>query len=146
MIAEYFLVGIILGFLIYEVTGYTPGGIITPGYIALYIQRPMVILTTLLAAIAVYLIVVFLSRYIIIYGRRAFIASVLLGFALKWIIEAYLLVPVTPSLDIAIIGYIIPGLIANEIRKQGILATCLSTVLAGLSVFYLLKLYHHFVT
>lgn len=146
MIAEYFLAGIILGFVIYEITGYTPGGIITPGYIALYIHRPMVILTTLLVALAVYLLVVILSRYIIIYGRRAFIACVLLGFALKWGIETYLLLPGNPSLDIAIIGYIIPGLIANELRKQGILVTCLSTVLAGLTVFYLLKLYHHFVT
>ena len=50
MIVTSFALGIAIGFIFFELTGLTAGGIIVPGYIALYIQNPLAILITLIFA------------------------------------------------------------------------------------------------
>ena len=131
MITEAIFLGILLGFLYYEIVGLTPGGIIVPGYIALYFDKPLILLSTLIAVLVTLALVAGLSRLVILYGRRAFLAAVMIGFILKWAIEILILRTGWASTELVVIGFIVPGLIAHEMRKQGIWQTILSLILVS---------------
>jgi len=140
MPVEAIFLGILIGFIYYELVGLTPGGIVVPGYIALYLTQPLVLLITLIAVLMTYYLVKILENIIILYGRRAFVAAVLIGFFLKWIFETQMLKLDWLTYDLAIIGYIIPGLMAHEMRKQGIVATVLSCTVVSMVVGILIEI------
>lgn len=144
MITEAIFLGILIGLIYYELIGLTPGGIIVPGYIALYLTKPLILVTTLAAVLITYFIVKGFSRLIILYGRRAFVVAVLIGFFLKWTLETLLLRTNFLGADLAVIGYIIPGLIAHEMRKQGIIETILSCSIVSGLVGILLQIQNYF--
>jgi poly-gamma-glutamate biosynthesis protein PgsC/CapC len=139
MITEAIFLGILLGFIYYEVVGLTPGGIVVPGYIALYFDKPLILLSTLIAVLVTLVLILGLSRLVILYGRRAFLAAVVIGFILKWSIEILILRTGWASTELVVIGYIVPGLIAHEMRKQGITETILSLVLVSGVVHIILR-------
>ena len=74
MIYQAIGIGIVASFAFYEMVGLSPGGIVVPGYIALFLNQPPRILITLAVALLTYFLVKMLSNYIIIYGRRRFLA------------------------------------------------------------------------
>ncbi|KUK86084.1 MAG: Poly-gamma-glutamate synthase subunit PgsC/CapC [candidate division TA06 bacterium 34_109] len=134
MIYQAIGIGIAIGFLFYELVGISPGGIVVPGYIALFINQPFRIIITVSIAILTYYIVLFLSNYLILYGKRRFLSMVLISFVMKWLVESFLFqLPVT-SIELQSIGYIIPGLLANEMQRQGILITLLATAIVAILV------------
>ena len=141
MIVTAFGIGIFLGFVFFELTGLTAGGIIVPGYIALYLNEPMRLLATLVIALLTYGLISLLSQYLILFGRRRFLLAILLGFffraAFDWI---NVLLPES-GLDLQAIGYLIPGLIANEFYRQGILKTILAMGIVSMAVFFILHLF-----
>ena len=47
MTIELFIIGLIVGFLFFEITGISPGGVIAPAYIALFINQPSKIAMTI---------------------------------------------------------------------------------------------------
>ncbi|MBN2010860.1 poly-gamma-glutamate biosynthesis protein PgsC [candidate division KSB1 bacterium] len=145
VIIEAIFLGILIGFIYYEVVGLTPGGIIVPGYIALYLTKPIILLTTLVVVFITYFIVKALTHVIILYGRRAFLAAVMIGFLLKWLLESVVFQLSNATFDLQIIGYIIPGLIAHDMRKQGIAETLLSTAFVSSLVFVVLRIHQHIV-
>ncbi|MFQ6606851.1 MAG: poly-gamma-glutamate biosynthesis protein PgsC [Fidelibacterota bacterium] len=119
--------GIALSLVLSETLGVTAGGIIVPGYIALYLHQPFQVLITFFAAILVFLIVRFLSRFMFIYGKRRLVLTLLLGFMAGYVSRNILFSP-WESYSFAVIGNIIPGLIASWMDRQGVLRT-LSVVL-----------------
>jgi poly-gamma-glutamate biosynthesis protein PgsC/CapC len=131
MVTEAIFLGILLGFIYYEFVGLTPGGIIVPGYVALYLGKPLILASTLAVVLITYFIVNGLGHIIILYGRRAFLAAVITGFLLKWSIETYFFHINSLSIELEVIGYIIPGLIASEMRKQGIWQTVASLAIVS---------------
>lgn len=134
MIFQAISIGIVIGFLFYELVGISPGGIVVPGYVALFINQPLRIIVTIIIAIITYYIVLFLSNYLILYGKRRFLSMILVSFIVKWFIESFLFqLPIT-GIEIQSIGYIIPGLLANEMQRQGILPTLLATVIVAVLV------------
>ncbi len=134
MIFQAISIGIVIGFLFYELVGISPGGIVVPGYIALFINQPLRIIITIIIAIITYYIVQFLSNYLILYGKRRFLSMILMSFIVKWFIERFLFqLPVT-GVELQSIGYIIPGLLANEMQRQGILPTLLATIIVAVIV------------
>jgi poly-gamma-glutamate biosynthesis protein PgsC/CapC len=136
MIPELFLIGLVVGFLYYEWTGVSPGGVIPPAYFALFLSQPERILVTVALALAVYAAVRFLQAHTLLYGRRRLLAALLLGFVFKWCAEVLIAPNVATPFEIHAVGYIIPGLIANDMVRQRILPTVLSigivTILVGL--------------
>ena len=144
MITESIFIGILLGYIYYELVGLTPGGIIVPGYIALYLDRPLMLLVTLLAVLLTMLLIMGLSRIVILYGRRTFLAAIIIGFLLKYVIESFLIGAVSISADLAVIGYIIPGLIAHEIRRQGTVPTLASLAMVSTTTFVLISVVQHY--
>ena len=136
----YIGIGMVLSLLITETLGVTAGGIIVPGYIAMYmdVEHSNMIVTTFGISFIVYLIIKLLSNFILIYGKRRLVLAMLLGFLL-----GYLFQPETnvfsdlKKMDFIVIGNIIPGLIANWMDRQGVLRT-ICTVLITASVTKLL--------
>jgi gamma-polyglutamate biosynthesis protein CapC len=135
MMLQLFIVGLVIGFLFYELTGISPGGVIVPAYVAMFVYDPQKIIMTIVLALAVYMIIRFLSSYMILYGRRRFLLAVILGFFLKLLIETQIQPMAIMKLDLQSIGYIIPGLIANEIGRQKIVTTLLSLGIVTLLIF-----------
>lgn len=119
----------------YELTGISPGGVIAPAYCAMFIYDPWKIGMTLLLAMAVFIIIKYLSGRLILYGRRKFLLAVLTGFLLKLLIETQIQPIDVVKVDLQSIGYIIPGLIANEMGRQKVTSTLLGLGIVTLLVF-----------
>ena len=122
--------GIAFNLLFTEAFGFTSAGLVVPGYLALYLDQPTRLLATLLLALATWAVVRHgLSRMVVLYGRRRLGVTVLVGFVLNGLLN-WLLQSLPPqSLDLRIIGYIVPGIIANEALSQGVVPTFATTLL-----------------
>ncbi len=140
MITEIFLVGLIVGFLYYEIVGISPGGIIAPAYFALHIFQPNKIIMTLVLTMLVFMSVKLLSKHLIIYGRRKLLIALLLGFVFKLSVDLYLQPLSSIRIDLQSIGYIIPGLIANEMLRQKIVPTTLSIGIVTLITYQIVQI------
>jgi poly-gamma-glutamate biosynthesis protein PgsC/CapC len=126
MVPELFLVGLLVGFLYYEWVGLSPGGVVPPAYFALFIHQPERMVFTMVLALIVCGAVQFLQAHTFLFGRRRLLAALLLGFAGKWLSERVLAPSVPLPFEIHAIGYVVPGLIANDMVRQRIVPTVLS--------------------
>ena len=129
MIAQAVGLGIILSFLYTELIGLSAGGLIVPGYIAFFWGQTSRIIVTIIISLLTYGSVKLLSNYIILYSRRRFMSSVIIGYLLGWVFRSTIIGTIPISQDLRVIGYIVPGLIANCMIKQGILSTLISLFL-----------------
>ncbi|MCK4357447.1 MAG: poly-gamma-glutamate biosynthesis protein PgsC [Candidatus Cloacimonetes bacterium] len=131
--------GVIISLFFLETFGVAAGGIVVCGYIAMYLHQPWTIFATLLISFIVYGIVKLLGSFMFIYGRRRMVISVLLGFIFGWIARSYGLFSTLPSdYTVQVIGYIIPGLIANSMDRQGIVPTLTVMGIAAVIVRFIL--------
>ena len=133
-LTESIAVGLVLGFLFYEWTGLSAGGLVVPGYIALYWDRPLMIAVTLALSLITFVVVRLLARVTILYGRRRFILMMIAGFLFRWLFETLVARTGLVSVEIDTIGYIIPGLIANEMERQRVLPTIFSLLIISVLV------------
>ena len=117
------LLGVIVSIIFFEITDISPGGIIVPGLMVLYIKQPERMIYTVLVAIITYFIVKFISKYLIIFGKRRFVIMIFTSILLNLFLSVILNISSISMLNINIIGYTIAGLIANDIYKQGIKKT-----------------------
>lgn len=113
-------IGVIYSLLYYEFTEISPGGLITPVYLALFVDQSDRIIGTLFIAVVIYFVVRVLGRYLPIYGKRWFAVAIVMGIIFKSVVSGWFMVSYTA------IGTIIPGLIAYECNKQGLLKTIAS--------------------
>jgi poly-gamma-glutamate biosynthesis protein PgsC/CapC len=126
MVPALFVVGLVVGFLYYEVVGISPGGVIAPAYFALFLHQPERLAVTLVLALAVTGAVWLLQRHTFLYGRRRLLAALLLGFVAKWLAERILAPGLELPIEVHAVGYLVPGLVANDMVRQPILPTVLS--------------------
>lgn len=117
------LLGVIVSIIFFEITNISPGGIIVPGLMVLYIKQPERMIYTVIVAIITYFIVKFISKYLVIFGKRRFVIMIFTSILLNFILNLILNISSISMLNISIIGYTIAGLIANDIYKQGIKKT-----------------------
>ena len=117
---------VIISFLTTELTGLLTGGMISAGYLAYWFGEPMRIVSTLLMSILIAMIMRVSRHFLILYGRRRFMLSILLSIFGVYLVEKSYFFVSEFSFDMRIIGYIIPGLIASDMEKQGILRTTLA--------------------
>ena len=120
---------VILSFLVTELTGLLTGGMVSAGYLAFYFSEPMRILSTFLLSALIALILRLSREFLILYGRRRFMLSILLSLLFVYALEKAYFILSPLSLDLRVIGYIIPGLIANDMEKQGIIRTSLALII-----------------
>ncbi|MGD1010389.1 MAG: poly-gamma-glutamate biosynthesis protein PgsC [Candidatus Aminicenantales bacterium] len=140
MAVETLLVGLLLALLWAETTDVSPGGIIVPGYFALYLGQPLRVLATLTAALLALLAYRFLARHLILFGRRRFVLMVLAGALLSqaW----FLVLPqfFAAPLELRVIGWVIPGILASNLARQKFWPTLASTVTVSALTFAIVRL------
>lgn len=128
--------GLATSLLFTELFGLATGGMVVPGYIALYLTQPISVLVTLAVGVVTFLIVHTLASMMIVYGRRRTVLMILVGYLVGGLTRTEL---VASFYDVAatesnVIGYIIPGLIAIWIDRQGLLETLSSLLTASVVV------------
>ncbi len=135
--------GLAVSLVFTEAFGLAAGGMVVPGYVALYLTRPLAVVMTLGAGLATYLIVHLLSSLIIVYGRRRTVLMILIGYLLGALVRLAAGGPqgFLQGADLAVIGFIIPGLIAIWIDRQGIVETFASLLTAAVVVRLVLILF-----
>ena len=137
---ELTFLGLLLSLLYVSITGLYPGGIIIPGYLVLFIDQPARIAGSLIVAVLTLLCFKLASQYLIIFGRRKFVFMILTGgiWTLVWMRMLPMLFPL--SLEFRVIGWVIPGLIANNFEKQGVVATTASLVTVTVATYVMGRL------
>ena len=124
--------GIILSLFFTETLGVTAGGVIVPGYIALFLHQPQMVVGTFVISIITYLIVKLLSYFMLIYGKRRLVLSLLIGFFIGYFVKENV-----QDGSLLVIGNIIPGLIASWMDRQGVFRT-ISVILITASIVQLM--------
>lgn len=137
---EITFIGLLISLLYIGITGWYPGGIIVPSYLVLFVDQPARIAGTLLAALLTLLCFRIASHYLIIFGRRRFVFMILVGgiWTLLWLAILPAVLPL--SLEFRVIGWVIPGLIANNFERQGVLLTTASLVTVTVVTYLLGKI------
>jgi poly-gamma-glutamate biosynthesis protein PgsC/CapC len=128
-------IGLVISLVFSEMLGLTAGGMVVPGYIALYLDRPLVIIFTCIVSYLTYFIVHALSAVTIIYGRRRTVLMILVGYALGTLLRSFGSVELPmATVELTSIGYIIPGLIAIWIDRQGLVESLSTMIIASVIV------------
>jgi poly-gamma-glutamate biosynthesis protein PgsC/CapC len=140
MAVETLLIGLVLALLWAETTDVSPGGIIVPGYLALYLGQPLRVLATLTAALLTLLAYRVLSRHLLLFGRRRFVLMVLAGALLSQV--WFLVLPqfFAAPLELRVIGWLIPGILASNLARQKFWPTLASTITVSTLTFAVVRL------
>ena len=143
-------IGLAVSLMFSEMFGLAAGGMVVPGYIALYLNRPIDIALTLAASFVTYLVVHSLSTFIIIYGKRRTVLMIIIGYLVRGAMtqipfyaseSLYKLSTLSPiPAEWEPIGYVIPGLIAIWMDRQGVLETLAALVTSAVVVRLVLML------
>ena len=138
--------GMFISIILTESVGVTAGGLIVPGYIAMNLHNPSMVLFTFLISLLTLLLLNIFSNFMIIYGKRRLVFCVLTAFVLGAFIRLALpllsllnphlltlrqfIFEVFPNIFINLeigsyvfIGFLIPGLISSWMDRQGIIVT-----------------------
>ncbi|MFH1763162.1 MAG: poly-gamma-glutamate biosynthesis protein PgsC [Gemmatimonadota bacterium] len=127
-------IGLLISLAIIGLTGVYPGGIIVPSYLVLFISEPERIVGTLVAALLTLLVYLLVSRWLILFGRRRFVFLILVGgvWSILWRLWFPAIFPL--SVEFTVIGWVIPGLVANHFERQGVLVTLGSLLTATVAI------------
>src|SRR5438034_8219354 len=80
--------GIAVSMLFYEKQNLVPGGVIVPGYVALTLDRPYMLLSTFAVAIVTLFLINRVSNQLVLFGRRKFSFMMLMSFLVAWPIQS----------------------------------------------------------
>jgi len=128
-------IGVIVSLVFSELLGASAGGIVVPGYLALYLDKPMQIVGTLVVSLLTWGIIRIIGQFTLLFGKRRMVLSILIGFILGWASRLVVFESVTVyTLQMQSIGYIIPGLIANWFERQGFWKTVTTMGVAAILV------------
>lgn len=141
---ELSLIGLFITAVFIGISGIYPGGIIVPSYLVLFINQPQRIITTLIISLITLTCYKLLSRFTLLFGKRRFIFMIITAAFWTYIWSVVFPVLFFIPVEFRVIGWVIPGLIANHFLKQGIFITIGSltfitilTHIIGKLVFYL---------
>lgn len=127
--------GVIISLIFNELLGASAGGIVVPGYIAMYLDHPMQVAGTIVVALLTLGVIKVVSRFTLLFGKRRMVLAILLGFIFgvgfdNLFATRHLIM----GLEATSIGHIIPGLIANWMERQGVIKTVCVMLLAAVLV------------
>jgi hypothetical protein len=129
-------VGLVFALLCYLTTNLSPGGMITPGWLALalvqdYLQVVVIVGMTVVTFLGMSL----LLKVTILYGKRLFAAVVLLGVLL----QLTLFIIIQGELPLLFVhqtlGFIAPGLIVYQLIRQPPVATLVATTIVATATY-----------
>ncbi len=137
---ETVFIGLAVALLYVELTGIYPGGIIVPAFLALSLDHPVRALATIFVACLSLLAYRLLARYFILYGKRRFVILLFVGGLFAQAL--FLAVPelLASPTEFRVIGFIIPGLLANNLERQKFLPTLASLITVTVVTYFLAEL------
>jgi poly-gamma-glutamate biosynthesis protein PgsC/CapC len=124
-------IGLVIGLLVSEIFGIASGGLIVPGYLALYLLKPLDLGLTIGSALVAFAVVSVLENFFIVFGKRRTALMILVGYLLGMGLRSW--TGLFPG-DFQIIGYIIPGLIAVWMDRQGVVETLTAMTIVSVAV------------
>lgn len=128
-------IGLAISLFFTEMFGIAIGGMIVPGYLALNLTRPIDVALTIGAGFATFAIVHTLSSFTIVYGRRRTVLMILVGYLVGMAVRFSAgSIGHVDGNELTVIGFIIPGLIAIWLDRQGIVETLAALVTASVVV------------
>lgn len=133
---EWPLLGLLISILFIGWTGVYPGGIIVPSYLVLFLDQPKRLAGTLAVVLLTWACYKLISRTLILFGRRRFVFMILAGG-----IWTYIWVSLVPalfpgSLEFRVIGWVIPGLMANHMERQGVTITLGACIIVTTVIYF----------
>ena len=135
--------GIIISMLVYERWRLTGGAAVVAGYLGLFVDRPLYIVTTVgLAVVTFYIVDRVIARRMFLYGRRRVVVMVITGLFLQLFTGAityFLQNDITWLTGLYGVGYVLPGLIAQDIERQGAPKTVLTVLGVSFLTFLLFQ-------
>lgn len=135
--------GVIISILVYERWRLTGGAAVVAGYLGLFMDRPLYIVTTVvLSIITFWLVQNVIARKMFLYGRRRLVVMVLVGLALQLLTGglATLTSQTAPWLvGLYGVGFVLPGLIAQDMERQGVKLTVFTVLGTALLTFLLFR-------
>ncbi|TEU12934.1 MAG: hypothetical protein E3J21_19920 [Anaerolineales bacterium] len=138
------LLGVVVSMLFYNRYGVTTGGVIVPGYMALFAPRPIQIAVVLLIAMLTnWVVQKHLRPRFMLWGRRLFEIEILVALILQslWLGTLFLFRPYVPQLALLHgIGFLLPGIIAHDMGRQSVRTTIGAALTCMLIVFGLVTL------
>ncbi len=120
--ADIIIIGVLVSLVYFELTGFSPSGLVVPGYIALCLSTPQRVVYTLAVVFLTFGLAKALSCVIIMYGRRRFALVIVLSYVIHHIILAFGFFTYNPG----IVGVLVPGIMAQEFEKQGVVNSLVS--------------------
>jgi len=137
---ELTFIGLLVSLVFIGITGIYPGGIIVPSYLVLFIQHPERIIGTLITALLTYLCYKFISGFVILFGKRRFVFMLITAGLWVFVWHTFFPVLIPQSAEFRVIGWVIPGLIANHFERQGVFITCCSLITVTVIIFVIGKI------
>lgn len=110
-------VGIIFALFYSRRTGWSAGGLVTPGLLAVQASSPLNFAGTILLSLLFAAVLRGIGKFFALYGRERVGAALLLAILFRLIFHGRL------GVDAFWIGWIAPGLIAVDVDRQGALMT-----------------------
>lgn len=138
-LAVAFFLGVVASYAFHRLTYVSLGGLISVGYLAGALVHPLDVLATLTLSLLSYLLVNFVFlRVFVLNNRRTFelgvLTGIVLGLAFQLGVNYFLLGRGMDWAVMAIIGFMVPGLIAHEFKRQGVMRTLVPLVAVVLGV------------
>ncbi|WP_037573607.1 poly-gamma-glutamate biosynthesis protein PgsC/CapC [Phaeacidiphilus oryzae] len=131
--------GLVFSLVCYLTTNLSPGGMITPGWLALTMVTDLQRAGLMLAiTVLTYLATRVLQRNVILYGKRLFAAVVLCAVLLQCTVMLLLQQEFPLLYTTQTLGFIVPGLIAYQLVRQPVAATAISTTAVTLATYVVL--------
>jgi len=141
MTYETFFIGLIVSVFYVEIMDIYPGGIIVPAYMALFLDQPLRILATLIIALLSLATYRLLSRFLILFGKRRFVMCILIG--ALWSQLWFILLPhiFSDPTGLKVIGWVIPGLMANNFERQKFIPTLASLFSVSVMTYFIVRIF-----
>jgi poly-gamma-glutamate biosynthesis protein PgsC/CapC len=129
-------VGLVFALVCYLTTNLSPGGMITPGWIAVtlvedYLQAAVVVLMT----IVTFALSKGMERVVILYGKRLFASVVMLSVLLQLTVFLIIQRDFPLLFSHQTLGFVAPGLIAYQLIRQPRGATVLATAVVSAATY-----------
>ncbi|MGD9344307.1 MAG: poly-gamma-glutamate biosynthesis protein PgsC [Candidatus Aminicenantes bacterium] len=140
---ETIFIGLLVAILYVELFGVYPGGIIVPAYIALYLDQPLRVAVTVAVAVLCVFLYKLLSRHVILFGKRRFVTFIFIGAVLAQVWSSVFPQFFPESFGLRAIGWLIPGLLANNLERQRFVPTLISLVTVAVFTYAVVRVLQH---